>query len=71
MDSRNAAYAPIVAHPFGLSEDDWRKLEGALDRMASLAATEHDWFSGEPSKAEEFLLLQARVNALVPPGTIP
>jgi hypothetical protein len=58
-------------YPFGVAEEDWRKLEHALGRMATLAATERDWYRGEPSRAEEFLLLQARVNALVPPGTIP
>ena len=65
------AYGRLVMHPFGVSEEDWRKLEHALGRLATLAKTERDWFRGEPSRAEEFLLLQARVNALVPPGTIP
>ena len=71
MIGNDRAYGRSVMHPFGVAEGDWRKLEHALGRMATLAATERDWFRGEPSRAEEFLLLQARVNALVPPGTIP
>ena len=71
MIGNDRACGRSVTHPFGVSEEDWRKLEHALGRLATLAATEREWFSREPSRAEEFLLLQARVNSLVPPGTIP